>query len=374
MASPVASATPQVITPDMTDPNSTQLYINNLSFNTTREGLTSFFQSALGVDPSDVNIVAHKSGKSKGFGFVRVPKEKLQLALSLNGSTLDEREVGVVEARERTEEERQAQREKRDARRKEIADQRRAERTANARSSPTGAASATGASPATNSVGEPSRPPRARPVRKTYENATQLYFSNLAYDVSREQLKALVDEAIGGESLEVEIVTRRVGKFKGRSRGYGFVTVPNEHADKGLQLDGREVEGRVISVVVARERKFDEQDPTALNATADAPMGDGELKPAAAPRPRTRPPRRAHRPRQANGGGGDAPESKDAEAAAVAAAGSSTTVAAGSSAPTPAVSNGVERRSQIRRPRNKKPAAAIAAAQSAVPDVGGNLQ
>ena len=375
MSSPVASATPQVITPDMTDPNSTQLYINNLSFSTTREALTAFFQSKLGVAPSDVNIVAHKSGKSKGFGFVRVPKEKLQLALSLNGSTVDEREVGVVEARERTEEERAAQREKRDVRRREIAEQRRAEKAATARSSPTGAASATGASPATSTTGEPNRPPRQRPVRKTFEDATQLYFSNLSYDVTREKLKELVDEAIGAESLEVEIVTRRVGKFKGRSRGYGFVTVPNEQVEKGLGLNGRDVEGRVISVVVARARTFNDEDPTAVGATADVPTGDGDLKPPAAPKQRTRQPRnRSNRSRAANGGG-EAPESKDAEGAAIAAAGSSTTVAAGSSAPTPANPNGLERRNQIRRPRNRNaPAAAAASSATTTLDVGGNLQ
>ena len=57
MSSPVA----QVVTPDMTDPNSTQLYINNLSFGTTQEALAAFFTTRIGVTPSEVTIVKNKS-------------------------------------------------------------------------------------------------------------------------------------------------------------------------------------------------------------------------------------------------------------------------------------------------------------------------
>ena len=196
------------------------------------------------------------SDRSKGFGFVRVPKEALQQALTLNGATLDEREIGVVEARERTEEERQAQREKRDARRKELADKRRAEKAAQ---QPAPAAAAAGSSSSAAAPSEP-RARRPRVERKVFDNAVQLYVSNLSYDVSVEALRALVGEAIGAEALDVDIVTRRVGKFQGRSRGYGFVTVPADKADKGLALTGREVEGRAISVVVARERKPEDEE------------------------------------------------------------------------------------------------------------------
>ena len=354
----MSTAAPAVVTPEMTDPNSTQLYINNLNFNTTAEALTSFFQSKLQVAPSDVNIVTNKwSGRSKGFGFVRVPKEKLVLALQLNGATLDEREVGVVEARERTEEERQAQREKRDARRKEISDKRRQEKADAAAANPSASAGA----PAT-STGEAARPRRPRAERKVYDNATQLYFSNLAYEVTKERLKELVDEAIGAEALEVDILTRRVGKFKGRSRGYGFVTVPTDKLEKGLALNGTEISGREVSVVVARERKVDDEElGEAAPAAAGSAIGaDGEAK----PKRRTRAPRRNRPPRQANG---DEAESKDAEGAAAAAGGSSTTVAAGSSAPTPAAEEGPHRRSGgQRRPRKPKNAAAAAPV-----DVGG---
>ena len=232
-----AGPVPDVVTPQMTDPNSTQLYINNLSFSTTPESLTAFFSSRLGFPASDVNIVTNaRSGRSKGFGFVRVPNEKVQAALSLNGSMLDEREVGVVEARERTEEERQEQRDRRDARRKEIADKRREEKAAAAAANPASATSPSGG--LATSTSEAPRPRRARAERKVYDNATQLWVSNLSFDITRERLQQVVEEAIGADAvLEVDVVMRREAKGKVRSRGYGFVTVSNEQLEKALLLN-----------------------------------------------------------------------------------------------------------------------------------------
>lgn len=354
MSSPVA----QVTTPDQTDPNSTQLYINNLSFSTTPEALTNFLASKLGAPPSHVNIVINRyNGKSKGFGFVRIPKEKLQAALALNGATLDDREMGIVEARERTEEEKQAQREKRDARRREMQQKRKEERAA-----ANAASAANTASPANvaTSTGEPSRPRRPRAERKVHENATQLYVSNLSYDITKERLQEVVNEAIGGEVLEIDILISRVGKFKGKSRGYGFLTVPNDKLDKALALNGKELEGRQMSVVIAREREKKPEAEDQVQGGGDAAPANGDAKEA----PRRR---RAPRRRGPKTNGGEAPESKDAEGAAAAAV-QTTTVAAGSSAPTPDPSTmGTERRNQPKKPRKPKNAAAGAPAV----DVGG---
>ena len=126
--SPQPSAPPTVAVPAASDPNSTQLYINNLSFSSTPESLIAFFASSLSQPPQDVNIITHKySGRSKGFGFVRVSKADAAAALALNGRELDGRELGIAEAVEKTEEERAAQRARRDARRQAAQAQRKAE-------------------------------------------------------------------------------------------------------------------------------------------------------------------------------------------------------------------------------------------------------
>ena len=198
--SPQPSVPPAVTTPQQTDPNSTQLYINNLSFSSTPESLVAFFASSLSQPPQDVNIITHKySGRSKGFGFVRVSKADAAAALALNGRELDGRQLGIAEAVEKTEEERTAQRERRDARREALKTKRREEtaqgqqgggRTAGMDQSAGGAA-------LTSSDNSLPRTRPARVVRVVPDNHTQLYVSNLNYVVTEEQLKQLVEEAIG---------------------------------------------------------------------------------------------------------------------------------------------------------------------------------
>lgn len=93
--------------------------------------------------------------------------------------------------------------------------------------------------------------PRVRPARKTYENATQLYIKNLEFNITVESLTATLKQ-YNITPLEVEIAVRRFGKFKNQSRGYGFIYVNNDELDRALQLDGKSVDGRELSVQVAR--------------------------------------------------------------------------------------------------------------------------
>ena len=347
--SPQPSVPPSVAVPAQSDPNSTQLYINNLSFSTTPDSLVAFFASSLSQPPQDVNIITHKySGRSKGFGFVRVSNEDAPAALALNGRELDGRELGIAEAVEKTEEERAAQRARRDARRQAAQTKRKEEAAAGGVGGASGGSAmdqSGGASGLTSSDKSLPRPRPARAPRVVADNHTQLYVSNLSYSVTSEQLKEVVEEAIGAEGAEVDIIKRKGGLSDGRSRGYGFVTVANDKLDAALTLNGREIDQRAISVVIAKERPV--REPAAAG-TANATGGDAELSQAAAPQARRRRPNRRRAAGRANGDG--TPDTAEA-----APAGTGSIYADGSSAPTPASEDaaGQQRRRQPRT--NRKP-------------------
>ncbi len=337
--SPQPSAAPGVSVPASSDPNSTQLYVNNLSFTTTTESLTDFIGAALSQPPLDVSIITHKyNGRSKGFGFVRVTNNDAPAALALNGQTLDGREIGVAEAVEKTEEERTAQRARKDARRAEQQAKRR-EENGQAGQGGAGAGQAAGGSARAPSDRSAPRPRPVREPRVVPDNHTQLYVSNLSYAVTTEQLKELMDEVTGGGTAEVDIIKRKGGD--GRSRGYGFVTVHNDKLDKALTLNQREVDSREISVVIAKERPVREAGADGASGGAG---GDAEAGQAA---PRRRRPNRRRGAGRANGDG--APDTAEA-----APAGTGSMYSDGSSAPTPAaeVAGGAQRKN---RPRGRKP-------------------
>ena len=79
------------------------IYVGNLAYSTTEEGLRAAFGAYGDVDR--VNIVTDRvTGRSRGFGFVEMPDdEQAQAAMSaLNGKELDGRTLNINEARPRT--------------------------------------------------------------------------------------------------------------------------------------------------------------------------------------------------------------------------------------------------------------------------------
>ncbi|MDP1579681.1 MAG: RNA-binding protein [Candidatus Didemnitutus sp.] len=80
----------------------------------------------------------------------------------------------------------------------------------------------------------------------------KLYVGNLPFTSSAQDLEALFADA--GTVGVVEVV---FDKFTGRSRGFAFVTMANsEEAQHAVDtLDGFEIDGRKISVSVARPRE-----------------------------------------------------------------------------------------------------------------------
>jgi RNA recognition motif-containing protein len=79
-----------------------------------------------------------------------------------------------------------------------------------------------------------------------------IYVSNLSFAVENEDLKGFFEEY--GEVSSARIIT---DKETGRSRGFGFVEMPdNAAAQKAVsELNGTMVEGRSISVTEARPKE-----------------------------------------------------------------------------------------------------------------------
>ena len=82
----------------------TNLYVGNLSYDTTEDTLRALFAEFGEVESARV-ITDRYSGRSKGFGFVEMSAaEDAQKAIeALNGKSVDGREIRVDKAKPRTE-------------------------------------------------------------------------------------------------------------------------------------------------------------------------------------------------------------------------------------------------------------------------------
>jgi len=79
-----------------------RIYVGNLSYNTTDEGLQAAF-AAFGTVRSAAVIMDRETGRSRGFGFVEMDNDDEAAAAiaALNGSQLDGRTLTVNEAQPR---------------------------------------------------------------------------------------------------------------------------------------------------------------------------------------------------------------------------------------------------------------------------------
>ena len=78
-----------------------------------------------------------------------------------------------------------------------------------------------------------------------------IYIGNLSYEVTEEDLQQAF-EAFG----QVESVNIIKDKFSGRSKGFGFVEMPDKaNAQSAInELNGKELKGRALNVNEARPR------------------------------------------------------------------------------------------------------------------------
>ncbi len=81
-----------------------------------------------------------------------------------------------------------------------------------------------------------------------------IFIGSLPFSLEESELRELFEEY--GEVSSVKIIT---DKFSGRSKGFGFVEMPNDdNAKKAIdELNGAEVNGRAIVVNKSEERKDD---------------------------------------------------------------------------------------------------------------------
>ena len=81
-----------------------KLYVGNLSYRTTSDGLRDFFSPAGAVDKADV-ITDKMSGRSRGFGFVEMTNDDEARAAiaAMDGKEIEGRVLKVNEARPRQE-------------------------------------------------------------------------------------------------------------------------------------------------------------------------------------------------------------------------------------------------------------------------------
>ena len=79
-----------------------------------------------------------------------------------------------------------------------------------------------------------------------------IYVSNLSFSVKDEELKQLFTTY--GEVSSAKVI---VDKFTNRSKGFGFVEMPDDAAgEKAIQeLNGSEVDGRALNVNPAKPKK-----------------------------------------------------------------------------------------------------------------------
>ena len=80
----------------------------------------------------------------------------------------------------------------------------------------------------------------------------RLYVGNLSFQTTEQALNDLFAEH--GQVNSVAIITDRI---TGRSRGFGFVEMPDDTAAKAAMgaVDGTEVDGRTLKVNEARARE-----------------------------------------------------------------------------------------------------------------------
>lgn len=77
-----------------------------------------------------------------------------------------------------------------------------------------------------------------------------MYVSNLGFGVTEEELRSMFSKY--GEVASAKVITDRE---TGRSRGFAFVEMPDEAAEKAMkELDGTQADGRTISVTKAKPK------------------------------------------------------------------------------------------------------------------------
>ena len=97
-----------------------------------------------------------------------------------------------------------------------------------------------------------------------------IYISNLSYRVEDSDLALLFEEY--GEVTSAKVI---IDRYSGRSKGFGFVEMPDAEASQKAisELNQIKYDGRVISVTEARARE--ERPARSSHGGGDRRRGDG---------------------------------------------------------------------------------------------------
>ncbi|KAL2282508.1 hypothetical protein FJTKL_10589 [Diaporthe vaccinii] len=281
-----------------------RLYIGNLAYATTEEGLKEFFKGYL---VEGVTIPKNpRTERSVGYAFVDLstPTEAERAIAELSGKEILERKVSVQLARKP-----EANAEKTDANGEGEGNRRRQStrgrgRGARARGGRAGRAredkkeeGAEGTAAAPADAAADTETQAARPARERRERGppadgipskTKVMVANLPYDLTEEKLKELFSAY---QPSSAKIALRPIPRFmikklqaRGearKGRGFGFVTLASEELQQKAvnEMNGKEIEGREIAVKVA----IDSPDKTDEEANAPTTEGENGAEEAAAP-------------------------------------------------------------------------------------------
>jgi RNA recognition motif-containing protein len=293
---PAAPVTEQGVPPatQTEEAPSFKVFIGNLAYSTTDEGLKAFFEPVQSdIISAQVIMRGHRSA---GYGFVALSTaEAAQKAVEvLDKKQLDNRPIIVEIAKpaDQKESERRDRkpRSRRPGRRgsravpgevteaeangeakteedaapaegEALKPKKKKKKSVKKPKARTSAADGEAELAATTSEGEPDRKRRAprapRPRRAAGEEPTGepsnsvLFVANLGFNIDDVALAALFTEA-GINVITARIVRRQYGRPR-RSKGYGFVDVGDEAEQKKAieALEGKEVGGRPIAVKIA---------------------------------------------------------------------------------------------------------------------------
>ncbi len=78
-----------------------------------------------------------------------------------------------------------------------------------------------------------------------------IYVGNLNYDISEEELRTIFEEYGAVDSVKIIM-----DKYSGRSKGFGFIEMPNDNEGQTAieNLADSDIKGRTLKVNKARER------------------------------------------------------------------------------------------------------------------------
>lgn len=220
--------------------SNTTLYVSNLPFDLTDEGLAEIFTQK-GFKPVSARVARRRDDRSKGFGFVEFANQEAQsnALKAVDGATIKDRPISAKVAMKDSEtrgDGAAAGGNANDNNRQDDDGKRKRNRTRKPKAEGEGA----DAKPAAE---------KKKPVEKKEKKDSErlVYVSNLSFDVDDNALAKLFD---GLTIKSAHVAVRRNGK----SKGFGFVEfVSQADQKKALGKNGVELNGRKLVVEIAKE-------------------------------------------------------------------------------------------------------------------------